>query len=282
MKSRNPKTMMSGQMREGLVSERGAAAALWGRLMFGGVMWVTSSTLVGVVLPAEAAPAPEQPVPEQPAPEQPVPEQSGPEQPAPEQQTESSRRTANEELEAGVEDLRANRIEASLVHLDRVVELSPQSEPYLWQRGIAQYFAGRFAAGRKQFELHRTVNPNDVENATWHFLCVAAEDGVEAARKALLPAPGDQRVPMREVYELYRGTGDEAAVMAAVAREREGTPGRRYARFYADLYIGLLAHAEGKTEKAGKHLRAAAAVSDRNVMADVARVCRDRLVKDAK
>ena len=93
----------------------------------------------------------------------------------------AQQQNASQLLDAGVEDLCAGRIEASLVKLDKVVELSPASEPYLWQRGIAQYFAGKYPEGRKQFESHRKVNPNDVENATWHFLCVAATEGVETA-----------------------------------------------------------------------------------------------------
>ena len=34
-------------------------------------------------------------------------------------------------------------------------------------------YAGRYQDCREQFESHRTVNPDDVENAAWHFLCVA-------------------------------------------------------------------------------------------------------------
>lgn len=181
-------------------------------------------------------------------------------------------------LDQGVADLRAGRIEAAVTGLDRVVELDPPSMPYLWQRGIAQYFAGQYRQGREQFEAHRRVNPRDVENATWHFLCVAAVEGVDAARQGILPAPGDGRVPMSEVYALYAGTGDRAAVEAAVAGLPDGSAARRSARFYADLYLGLLAHAEGNAAEAAKYLKAAAAVPDRNVMADVARVAHKRLV----
>jgi tetratricopeptide (TPR) repeat protein len=187
--------------------------------------------------------------------------------------------TPRANLDQGVADLRAGRIAEAVTRLDRVVAQDPAAEPYLWQRGIAQYFAGDFKGGRKQFESHRTVNPNDVENATWHFLCVAASDGVEAARAAFLPAPGDARAPMSEIYALYKGTGDRAAVEAAVNRYQQGTPRYRDARFYADLYIGLLAHAEGNKEEAAKFLKAAADVEDQNVMADVARVSYKLLVK---
>lgn len=184
-------------------------------------------------------------------------------------------------MEQGVDDLRAGRIEAAVAALDRVAELDPPSMPYLWQRGIAQYFAGQYGPGREQFEAHRLVNPRDVENATWHFICVAAVDGIDAARKGILPAPGDGRIPMREIYALYAGSGDRAAVEAAVDALPAGSPAHRSARFYADLYLGLLAHAEGNRAEAAKYLQAAAAVPDKNVMADVARVAHQRLVEKA-
>lgn len=186
--------------------------------------------------------------------------------------------SVRELLRQGVADLRAGRIESSVTALDAVAEADPAAMPHLWQRGIAQYFAGQYREGREQFEEHRRVNPHDVENATWHFLCVAATDGVDEARRAMLPAPEDRRVPMDELYALYKGTGDRAAVDAAVEAVPSGSAARRTAQFYADLYLGLLAHAQGKADEAQQHLAAAAAVADRDVMADVARVARDRLV----
>ncbi len=78
------------------------------------------------------------------------------------------------------------QIEASIADFDKAVELEPGLEPHHWQRGIAYYYAGRYAEGRRQFEFHQTVNPNDVENAVWHFLCVARQSGVDEARRGML------------------------------------------------------------------------------------------------
>src|ERR1041384_7001864 len=107
----------------------------------------------------------------------------------------------------GEMNFKAGHFKESVADFDRVIELSPEQAPYHWQRGISLYYAGRFSDGRAQFELHRTVNPNDVENAVWHFLCVARERGVTNARAAMLDVGPDARVPMHEVYALYRGTG---------------------------------------------------------------------------
>src|SRR5205823_8361307 len=108
-------------------------------------------------------------------------------------------------FDRAVEDFQAGRITQSVAGFDRVASLVPGYAPQLWQRGIALYYAGRFKDCRAQFESHRTVNPDDVENAAWHFLCVARGESAEKARRALLPVGRDSRVPMREIHEMLRG-----------------------------------------------------------------------------
>jgi lipoprotein NlpI len=145
---------------------------------------------------------------------------------------------------------------ASARTFDRLVAAVPDAEPELWQRGLALYYAGRFQDGRVQFERHRTVNPDDVENPAWHFLCVARLDGPEAARKALLPVGADARVPMREILALYAGRGTAADVLAA-AEQGEGAA-RRNHLCYAHLYLGLHAEATGDDDRAREHILQAA------------------------
>src|SRR5688572_23374147 len=94
-------------------------------------------------------------------------------------------------LNSAIADFRAGRVEQSLAGFDQVARLSPADAPYLWQRGIAQYYAGRFRECRDMFVSHRTVNPDDVENAAWHFLCVARAESPESARRQLLPVGTD-------------------------------------------------------------------------------------------
>ena len=147
---------------------------------------------------------------------------------------------------------------ASATAFDRVIAIAPTAAPQLWQRGLSLYYAGRFADGRKQFELHQTVNPNDVENAAWHFLCVARSDGVVAARQALIPIAGDARVPMREIHALFAGTGSVEAVLAAASEERGAAAVKRDQLCYAHLYLGLYCEATAQTALAREHLRSAA------------------------
>ena len=53
-----------------------------------------------------------------------------------------------------------------------------------------------------------------MENAAWHFLCAARESGVTNARAAMLTVGPDGRIPMKEVYALYRGKGSVEEVLA--------------------------------------------------------------------
>ncbi len=173
----------------------------------------------------------------------------------------------------GATQFKLGRIEAAIADFDRALEMAPEQRPYHWQRGIALYLADRFEEARRQFELHRTVNPDDVENAAWHFACAARLEGPEAARRALLPEGRDDRVAMKEIYALYAGTGSEAAIFAA-ARAGDPPPLRLHPQlFYSHYYVALYHEANGRSEPALEHLTRAAEDHPVNqYMGDVARV----------
>lgn len=158
----------------------------------------------------------------------------------------------------GVLHFRMGQAEASVKDFSRYLQLSPGQEPYHWQRGISQYYAGDYENGAKQFKLHQKVNGTDVENAVWHFLCVARSHSVEQARKRMYPYAGDPRVPMKEIHALFAGTGTEEEVLEAA---RGGEPSDRVLKnrlCYAHLYLGLFQEALGNLEKAKEHMRLAA------------------------
>src|SRR5215510_5594858 len=102
-------------------------------------------------------------------------------------------------MDRAVADFQQNRIVQAVEGFDRVAKLVPGYAPQLWQRGIALYYAGRYKDCREQFESHRTVNPDDVENAAWHYFCVMRGESAEKAKRALLPVGPDSRVPMRQI-----------------------------------------------------------------------------------
>jgi len=157
-----------------------------------------------------------------------------------------------EVFDRAVSDFERGRVVESAAGFDNLVKLVPDSAPQLWQRGIALYYAGRYKDCRAQFELHRTVNPNDVENAVWHFLCVARQESPDKAKSALLPVGPDSRVPMRQVYDMFRGVRRPEEVLTAGGAETSG-------QFYAQLYVGLYYEALGNKPKVLEHLTAAAA-----------------------
>ena len=171
--------------------------------------------------------------------------------------------------------LRAGQCEAAIDWFEQSITADPSIQPHLWQYGIALYFVERYADGQQLFEQHRRVNPHDVENAAWHFLCTAKADGLEAAKELLLPAPDDPRVPMAQILARLAG-GDQGEIDESVERLR-GTGQFDDARFYGDLYLGLIADAQGDRAAAAKHLRSAARTKRTHYMADVARVYADRM-----
>jgi lipoprotein NlpI len=163
------------------------------------------------------------------------------------------------------------KITDSLTAFDKLIEAEPSAKPHLWQRGLTLYYADKFKEGREQFEVHQTVNGNDVENAAWHFLCVARLEGIDAARKHFIPIEGDSRVPMREVHQLFAGKGDVAAVLQA-AETGEGDTLKNH-RCYAHLYLGLYYEAMKDEAKAKAHmLKAAKDYAMPHYMGETARV----------
>ena len=155
-------------------------------------------------------------------------------------------------LDRALADFEAGRIAESAAGFDTLIEVSPSIAPQLWQRGITLSYAGRYADCRAQFELHRTVNPADVENAAWHFLCVARAESAAKARVALLPVGPDARVPMRQIYDMFRGALEPEQVLEAAGSQAA-------AQFYAQLYVGLYFEALRDDRQALEHITAAAA-----------------------
>ena len=174
----------------------------------------------------------------------------------------------------GSEHFKLGHIQESIRDFDIFIQLSPDQAPHHWQRGIAYYYAGEFQKGRAQFEAHQKVNPNDVENAVWHFLCVARQENLEKARAALMPITGDSRPPMMQIHALFAGKGSIEEINAAAKDDT--------ARFYADLYLGLYFEALGDRTKSREYIkRAAGEAPKKNYMGDVARVHASRLDKPA-
>jgi lipoprotein NlpI len=153
-------------------------------------------------------------------------------------------------FDRAIADFRSGRIAESVTGFDDVAKRTPREAPFLWQRGIALYLAGRYQDCRAQFESHRTVNPDDVENAAWHFACVSRAESPQRAVAALLPVGPDSRRPMRQIYDMFRGTLPAERLLEAAGSDPS-------AQFYAHLYLGLYFDALGTTSRAIEHMTAA-------------------------
>ena len=173
--------------------------------------------------------------------------------------------TPSELLSRGMEHFQAGQVEDAVKDFDRLIEADPSAAPYLWQRGIALYYLGRFKDCKAQFECHRAVNADDVENAAWHYLCTARAETPAKARQQLIPIARDPRPPMMRVHALFAGKATPEDVLRDA---RDDT-----ARFFAYLYIGLYWEANGNAAKAEPWLkRAAEASAGQDYMGAVARV----------
>jgi lipoprotein NlpI len=195
--------------------------------------WAIGSLLAATAATAEPA--------AQPPPQQPPPTETTPADALAPARSAPARDSIAALHRRGESHFRLGHFRESVADFDREIALDPAREPYHWQRGLSLYYAGDYARGAKQFELHQTVNPHDVENAAWHYLCVAKDKGVAAAQKSLIPIPpgSDTRVPMAEIYALYAGRSRPEQVLAAA---RAGDPSEAELKqrlMYAHLYVGL-------------------------------------------
>jgi lipoprotein NlpI len=173
----------------------------------------------------------------------------------------------------GEEKFKLGRFQEAVVDFDKYIELVPNEAANHWQRGIACYYAGQYRAGRRQFELHQVVNPDDVENAVWHYLCVARPDGVEKARESLIKIGQDRRVPMTQIYALFADKGSAEQIMEAAKAGQPSPTELNQRLFFAHLYLGLYYEAQGDAKLTREHiLKAANEFKMDHYMGEIARV----------
>lgn len=167
---------------------------------------------------------------------------------------------------------RLGQIPESIADFDKCLELAPEHRSQLWERGISLYYGAQFDRAAKQFVFCHMYQENDVENSIWRYLSMARTVGVQKAREEMLPVFKDSRVPMMEIYNLYRGKLKPKDVLKAAqagAPTREVLKGRL---FHAHLYLGLYYDAAGQKELAREHMsRAAGEYKMPNYVGDVAR-----------
>src|SRR5438128_844924 len=132
----------------------------------------------------------------------------------------------------GTAHFKLGKIKESLADFDRYIELVPKAGAAHWRRGLTLYYADEFAKGVAQFTTSDKEEPNDVENAVWHFLCNSRVKGVEKARGEMLKVAKDPRgAYMMKVYELFKGTAKPDEVFAAAEAGPADEAKRKEQRF---------------------------------------------------
>lgn len=143
----------------------------------------------------------------------------------------------------------------------------------LWQRGLSLYYADRFNEGAKQFRDDVALNPNDTEESIWAMLCEARTLGFDEARRQMITIDGERRPYMRAVYDLFRGGEKQAKSMSVLEKMAAGSGADQ---FYAALYLGLFAEAQGDTATARRRIQESVVTSyaknSGDYMAGLARV----------
>jgi lipoprotein NlpI len=157
-------------------------------------------------------------------------------------------------IQRGMIYFKLGHIAAAIADFDRAEHLKPALTPYLWQRGLAYYYAERFADGARQFEVDLTVNRHDVEETVWRYLCQAQLQSAQVARESLLPVQHDARPVMGWVYKLFAGTCDAEMVLA------QYRDAGRQEQFYSYLYVGLYYEAARDEPGARQYITQAAAM----------------------
>jgi len=187
----------------------------------------------------------------------------------------------------GMSAFASNKVEESVEIYDSIIRDDPRRKPYLWQRGLSLYYAGRYKEGAEQFATDVAVNPNDTEEQIWHLLCLAKTEGIDSlveARTQKLTVGKDRRPVMRLVQKLFleeQGSipDPEKELMSMAENANANNAGNQ---FYASLYLSLY-YESLKDEKLSQQWMVNAIESEyaksigrRDPMVDVAKVAMKR------
>jgi lipoprotein NlpI len=79
-------------------------------------------------------------------------------------------------------------------------------------------------------------------------------DGKEKARKAILPIKNDTRIPMMEIYRLFRGETTPEKVLKVLDSANSSAELAKQQTFDAHLYLALYFDSEDNLPQAAKHV----------------------------
>lgn len=152
---------------------------------------------------------------------------------------------------------RLERFGESVTAYDESVKIGyPHNNDSCWERGLAQYYADDFAAGRDQFLRYHNVGALDIENGLWRLMCIAEDEGIEKARESVLDYPNRVRIPFPALLDLYLGKGSPEAVIKQASDDAPaGSPRRTTNLFNAHYYIAKYYEMIDEYEKAQPYIQ---------------------------
>jgi len=151
----------------------------------------------------------------------------------------------------GVSLLRSKQVSESVAAFDQAIALNKAVEPYLWQRGLALYFDGKYPECAEQFRNDVAVNPKDTEEAIWNFMCRVEGSEVSNTIGLIKLSGTDNRQVMRTVYNVFDGKTDWKELVDL------GYTQNSVSFFYSRLYLSLYFHAQGNKEASLNFIHAA-------------------------
>jgi lipoprotein NlpI len=131
------------------------------------------------------------------------------------------------------------RFRDALADYDAMVAEDSSQDAAHWRRGIACFYAGEYQRAAQQFERYHSFDNIDRENGIWKYLSQRRQLGRDEARRGLLKYEKDDREPFPDLFKLFAGTIEPAAILTRINTAELSESQREARRFYADLYIGL-------------------------------------------
>lgn len=158
----------------------------------------------------------------------------------------------------GTAQFKLGKIKESLADFDKQIELAPAAGPAHWRRGLTLYYAEKFADGVKQFTSSDKAEPEDVENAVWHFLCNARVQGLKKAQGEMLKVAKDPRGEyMMKIYQMFKGEAKPEDVFKSAEAGNVNDNVRKEQRFYANYYVSMFCEATGEPKKSLEYMKTA-------------------------
>jgi len=153
---------------------------------------------------------------------------------------------------------RLSRFEESIRDYDAAVQFGwPHDDNSCWERGLAQYYAGKYREGAEQFARYHRVGALDIENGLWRLLCLAEGEGIPKARETMFDYPRKVREPFPALLNLYLDQGTAAAVIEEATTGDMSDQERLTRLFNAHYYLGKYYELVGQRELALENVREA-------------------------